>query len=119
MPLQISLTGERVKKTLEFNGTEFFYHEASGREVQVLRAPFLKTRNGKSRFDSAGFTDAALDKYLVGWNGLEDVNGTAIPYNDEIKVEVIKALPLTLRDVLFSAIMGTTSAEEAEDDENP
>ena len=117
MPLQISLTGEHIKKTFEFNGTKFFYEEGLGRDVQTIRAPFNKTRNGKSKFNVAGFTDAILEKYLVGWEDLQDTNGSPIPFTQETKTQVIKALPPTLRDALFSAIMGTL-ADEEEDDEN-
>ena len=120
MPLQISLTGERTRKVYETSGTKFHYEEARGREVQVLRAPFLKSRNGRSRFDTPGFTTAVLSRYIVGWENLEDANGTQVPYAEEIKAQVIEVLPPPLLDALFSAVMGTlNTADDEEDDANP
>ena len=118
MALQISLTGERTNKVYEVDDTRFFYREALGREVQILRGSFIKMRNGKSKFDADSFTGAVLSKYLVGWENLQDVGGIDIPYAEEVKPKVLELLPVDLLDALFSAIMGTLRVEEPEDEDN-
>jgi hypothetical protein len=97
------VNAEKVKR-YETDGSTFIYKEALQRDAQELH---IQAQGKEGLMDSAKFIivqDTILEKYMIGWEGIVDDDGTPIEYTKEL----LRALPLDVRSDLYLLIVRGT-----------
>ena len=104
MPIQ--LIDPTKDRTYAVDGSIFHYCEMPGDVEAKIREKSIKVKMGKGRRSeneiiTTGFSAGILAWGVRGWEGVEDANGTAIPFDKSL----LPMLPADIRDKLESLIM--------------
>lgn len=88
-----------------YGDSEFYYRRISAAEYRMLERRNMV--RGLIDFDSVGYE--VIKKCLIGWKNVQDADGKEIEYSPEL----VEQIPITVLEVLFYQIKGSTGIDEA------
>ena len=107
--MALRLVGEDEIKDVLIDGTTFKVHVRPGHWFSSLRAEHAAA----GRFDEVAYSDAVWAGVLVGWDRLENADGSEIPYSPEAAARAGR----WMRDDVESKIFTIARARERKESE--
>ncbi len=91
--------------TFKYGDSSFQYRRATSDEISLLKKKYT---DSQFVIDNESFGDEALEKFILGWNGIVDGNGKELPFN----VKHLKVFPNPVK----TALLGALNGERLDDD---